>query len=234
MTLDTALSALDESKARWRTLRARGREWRHEPRLTEAFLRATPSDAVTVTASFVGPPVQDEREERWSIWIERPRRVRAEFVVGAETVAVVFHDDTWWSWAPALGARTNGGRRDHGHGTGPVEALIETAALLPVLRFEAAGAGRWLDRPVAHLRAFPPTPVRLEHAEVLHRLGSGADEYRLTVDLERGILLRVEARSEGRPFQIVEATQIAFDEDLPASTFELDLPAGVTFEEGLP
>jgi hypothetical protein len=52
-----------------------------------------------------------------------------------------------------------------------------------------------------------------------HGLGSGADEYRLLVDAERGVFLRAEALLGGAPFRVLEMRDLAFDEDLPEHTF---------------
>jgi outer membrane lipoprotein-sorting protein len=60
-------------------------------------------------------------------------------------------------------------------------------------------------------------------------LGRGADEHLLHIDAERGVILRSEARLEGRPFRIIEMEQISFDERFPDETFTLELPAGATF-----
>jgi hypothetical protein len=60
----------------------------------------------------------------------------------------------------------------------------------------------------------------------LHGLGAEAEEYELAVDLETGILLRVEARFDGEPFLIGEAQAVAFDEELPPSIFAFTPPEG--------
>lgn len=60
----------------------------------------------------------------------------------------------------------------------------------------------------------------------LHSLGGMADEYTLEVDLERGILLRVECRVQGEPFLIGETTDLVFDEDFGPETFVLEPPEG--------
>ena len=68
------------------------------------------------------------------------------------------------------------------------------------------------------LRSFP-----------LHALGTGADEYELIVDEERGFLLRTEARAGGQPFRVVEMTALALDEELAKDLFTLRLPEGQVF-----
>jgi hypothetical protein len=54
----------------------------------------------------------------------------------------------------------------------------------------------------------------------------GADEYELEVDAERGVVLRVAARYEGKEFSIIEAEEVVFDEVLAADTFVFVSPDG--------
>ena len=65
----------------------------------------------------------------------------------------------------------------------------------------------------------------------LHELGVGADDYMLSIDAERGILLRTEARVREEPFTVIEMTEAEFDVDLPPETFKIDLPNGESFKD---
>jgi hypothetical protein len=49
------------------------------------------------------------------------------------------------------------------------------------------------------------------------------------LDAEVGTILRVGARLEGREFRVAEVTEVAYDEEFPDDTFQLELP-GVQFE----
>ena len=74
---------------RWHSLRSAGTEWRHHYRLTEAFERgSTPPDGVGVTfirARHVSDvPEPSESRDPWLLWIDKPDRKRAEFMVGDE------------------------------------------------------------------------------------------------------------------------------------------------------
>lgn len=57
----------------------------------------------------------------------------------------------------------------------------------------------------------------------------GADDYELVVDAERGVILRLASRLEGRAFDATGVLDICFDETFPEGTFALDLP-GVRFD----
>jgi hypothetical protein len=175
-------------------------------------------------------PTPEEGEEEWRLWADGTDRRRAEFALGMETVTVVFRGDTWWSWAPRLGGRTNGGRADVEHGIGPAETLLVPAPVVPVLDLEVLGPGRTLGRDTWRVRAVPAGDP-FARLMGLHGLGVGADEYELLVDAERGFLLRAEARLEGRPFRVVEVTELAVDEPIPPETFVLEPPNGSGFEE---
>ena len=71
------------------------------------------------------------------------------------------------------------------------------------------------------------TPREPLHAE--RRSGTpltqGADRYRLWIDQERGVALRIEASWQGKPFSIREATRVVFDKPLPDELFDYRPPA---------
>jgi hypothetical protein len=95
--------------------------------------------------------------------------------------------------------------------------LIAPLALAPALEFEVGVPTTAAGRDGIRVRSLPRPAGDDPH---LFGLGAaGADEYELVVDLERGILLRTEARLEGAPFAILEFTEVAFDESLPPELF---------------
>jgi len=95
------------------------------------------------------------------------------------------------------------------------------------VELEVIGRTEILGRPAYRLRA---VPVGSEDDDVLHALGSGADEYELVVDAEHGFLLRSEARLGGEPFLVLEITELSLDDDLPPDTFTFDAPPGEGFD----
>jgi outer membrane lipoprotein-sorting protein len=215
----------------WRTLQARGTEWRHHARLTEAFERGgtpPPGSGIATFRTRHSPdePGPTESVEPWSLWIEKPDLKRAEFMVGSERWTVVFRGDYWWSWSPSRGARTNEGRSNYHHGEGPSEGLLQAALLPRALQVEQLSRGNVLGRDVIQLRGSPRTPTTAEDFRLmtgsLHPLGLGADEYLLALDAEQGVLLRSEARTKGAPFLVLEMTEIAFDARFDAQTFVLE------------
>jgi outer membrane lipoprotein-sorting protein len=227
--LGDVLALMHHDGPRYRTLRAEGIEWRHHSLLNEAFLRATPPGATLAFAGRAdGAKEPETSSESWRLWEEPPDRLRAEYPVGDDTVSVIFHGQRWWSYSPSMGALTNNGASNSSHGKGPGEILFRPARLLPLLEFTLTGRNEHLGRPAYQLRA-RPQPLDRHRDRDLHHLGSGADTYELTLDAERGFLLRSEAQRGGRPFRIVELTGVEPDAPLPADTFTPRAPEGDTF-----
>jgi outer membrane lipoprotein-sorting protein len=233
--LGEVLQLMHRSEQRWRSLRADGREWRHAALHLEAFMRMVErrrSGSVSVFGSSskeVEEP--EETETTWRLWMEGRRRVRAEFAIGhGEMVTAVVDGPTWWSWSPSMGALTNEGREDSETGLGPGTALVHPAVILPAVDLEIRGRATKDGRSVYEVLALPTADEDEESLVQVHGIGSGAEEYTLLVDAERGVLLRTEARLHGRPFLVLEMDQVAFDEELPAETFALTPPGGEEFE----
>lgn len=234
--LGELLELMHTSEQRWRSLRAEGKEWRHTAMHLEAFMRMVRrrrSGSVAVFgSSSVDAEEPEESESRWRLWMARPDRVRAEFSVGhGEMVTAVVDGGTWWSWSPSTGAQTNEGRENAETGLGPGVALMHPAVFLPAVDLEIRGQTTRLGRSAHEVLAVPTSSDDgEENSGLLHGIGSGAEEYELLVDTERGVLLRTEARLRGRPFLVLEMDGVAFDEDFPSDTFTLEPPTGEAFE----
>jgi hypothetical protein len=163
--------------------------------------------------------------------MEGRQRVRAEFAVGhGEMVTAVVDGPTWWSWSPSMGALTNAGSENSETGLGPGTALVHPAVILPAVDLEFRGRATKLGRLVYEVLALPTADEDEESLDQVHGIGSGAEEYALMVDVERGVLLRTEARLHGRPFLVLEMDEVAFDEELPEDTFVLVPQSGGEFE----
>jgi outer membrane lipoprotein-sorting protein len=234
--LGDVLELMHTSEQRWRSLCAAGREWRHAALNLEAFMRMAERRRPGSVAVFGGLSEEveepEESESTWRLWMEGRRRIRAEFAVGhGEMVTAVVDGPTWWSWAPSTGALTNEGSENTETGLGRGTALVHPAVILPAIDLEIRGRTRKLDRSVYEVVATPSEGDEEEqNAGLLHGVGSGAEQYTLLVDGERGVLLRTEARLHGRPFLILEMDEVAFDQALPAETFTLVPPSGQEFE----
>ena len=233
MVEDNVAALMNDSRHRWNTLRACGFEWRDHELLIQAFRRGTPTGGTWIQGEFTGP-LPDR--EPWSLWISLPARVRTEFRVGTEAVTAVIKGSTWWSYTPSRGALTNEGDDHMSHGMGPGYQMTDPAPLSRALAFGPATSTTFVGRPALEVSAHPIDPESFDFLEEIQvdraqsELATGADEYVLHIDAERGVVLRSEARLEGRPFRIIEMEQISFDEELPDETFTLRLPPGTSFK----
>lgn len=241
--LGDVLELLHDAEPRWTTLRAEGRMWRHQPRASEAFERhfaaleasEPPGSVARVSATYTpdksDPPMPDESEDRWRLWVERGGRARAEHAFGSESITVVIDGPTWWSWSPRMGGMTNRGAANHNAGIGPAEALIDTPRLLSALRLQVLGEDTVLGRKTVRVRGVPRDRLGHDPDQGMHGYGVGADDYLFSVDAERGVVLRGEARFREQTFSVVEMTEVEFDADLPPETWKVVLPEGETFED---
>jgi outer membrane lipoprotein-sorting protein len=234
--LGEVLELMHTSEGRWSSLHAEGREWRDSALNLEAFMRMVerrrPGSVARFGDSSHEAEEPEEVESAWRLWMEGTDRIRAEFSVGhGEMVIAVVDGKTWWSWSPSSGALTNEGSENAETGLGPGTDLVHPAAILPAVDLEVRGRTTKLGRSAYEVLAVPTTGNDDEEDfGLLHGIGSGAEEYELLVDAERGVLLRTVARLHGRPFLILEMDEVAFDEELPADTFTLVPPTGVAFE----
>jgi outer membrane lipoprotein-sorting protein len=236
--LGEVLELMHTSEGRWRSLRAEGREWRNQALNLEAFMRMVeqrrPGSFTVFGDTARGGEGPEESESAWRLWMEGMDKVRSEFSVGdGETVTAVVDGRTWWSWSPSAGALTNEGSENAETGLGPGIALVHPAAILPAVDLEIRGRTTRRARSAYRVLAVSATgnDDEEEDSGLLHGIGSGAEEYELLVDAERGVLLRTEARLHGQPFLIIQIDDVAFDEELPADTlFTLAPPTGQAFE----
>jgi len=232
--LGDVLELLHGAPSSFRTLRGTVRAWQHHARSHEAFLRHYGERGGTAYAVDVASGEHTETSETISrIWVELPDRTRAESQHeqgGMRSQSTVVIDgDTWWSFDPHTGARTNGGDRRYGHGL-PFNALLVAPGQVVgsgelALAGETAIAGR--RGLVVHARGRPVSALFPEPGHLL-------EEAQLVVDAERGVLLRLEHLLDGESYALEEFTEIAFDEEFPAETFVFEPPAGEELRNARP
>lgn len=166
-------------------------------------------------------PPQETREE-WRLWLAKPDRIRTHFQVGDAMVTAVFIGDHWWSWSP-YGFKANDGAPNSRHGLGPGEALIYPESHVAFLEMRVDGRTDFLSRPALLVTALPRADEAHDFDLAFHKLGLGADVYKLVVDAQTGILLRSEAQLEGKAFRVVQVDEIAVDERLDERLFDPNL-----------
>jgi hypothetical protein len=219
------LVLMHDARGRGSSVRATVAEWRHHARMADAFGRD--GDVVMYAASSEPAPETSETVSR--VWFAPPDRVREEHDDEYARVAVA-RGERWWRYDTVRGAISSEVEPDMHGGVGDQLAwILEPARLLGALEFGEVAAGEQAGRPTLRARAVPRPPLRGGGPDnALFMLGaSDADDVVLDVDAARGVLLRVECRIRGEPYLVREVREIAYDEELPDSTFELELPEGV-------
>jgi hypothetical protein len=102
----------------------------------------------------------------------------------------------------------------------PLEHFLDPSPLLGLLDLEPGADGEVASRPVVVVegrlrRRDSPWPPQLS----FYGPPPGADRYLLSVDSERGVLLRSDALVGQEPLAVTEVTAISFDDELPAELF---------------
>ena len=176
--------------------------------------------------------VRGDDEQATRLWIAKPHRWRQEDV---DSVAVG-RGRLWWASSPDAGFMSNEDDPDFGFGD-PLQSFgahLDPAQLIPLLSFSEISQGRGVL--VTHVRQ------RAGHGFAVG-LPRGGDEHVLTIDAQRGVVLRIESLVGGEPFSVSELEDTTWDADIADEVFELAPPLGertrsprelhrvVTFEE---
>jgi outer membrane lipoprotein-sorting protein len=177
----------------------------------------------------------DRHELLVHFWGEPPARLREE----TETLSprpsshlVVRDGERWWTYSPEWGAVSNvaadGESRNVGTGGGELwMTLLDPSVWIPVLDFELEGEVEVLGRRALRVHALPRTPRGDDPFQFRTQLAVGADAYRLLIDRDLGVALRVAAVLEGEEFWGSEFEELVFDEELSTETFVFEPPPGV-------
>ena len=229
--LGDVLELMHSSFGRWGSLRVEGFEWRHLRTFARAWdqhvseLRKSRSVSVMSAVRLErldGRQQPEESREGWRIWLAKPNKRRVQFQVGDEIVTAVFAGDRWWSWSPSRGFLTNDGATSHSHGIGPAEGLIDPARHIPSFDFRLHGQEPFVGRAAFLVTAVPRSDEHDSFGRSFHLMGTGADEYRLIVDAEVGLILRCEAKYQGDSFRVLEVEQVGVDEAFSETVFDPD------------
>jgi outer membrane lipoprotein-sorting protein len=231
-SLGELLVVLHGEVPRFGTVRVTVGSWSHRERALEAFERGSTGAVVSL---YVGgessepPPVEETGTLR--VWYGRPDRWRIERdrATDYESSLEIHVGDTWWRYSEAEGSVSNAGDSEPIHSSvdSSIATMLEPWSAVGALAFERTEATRFVGREALSVSARPrPGSDDCDLDWLLMGLSTGADEYRLIVDRERGVLLRVEALLDGAPFAVEEVREIAFDETLPDELFSFADPGG--------
>jgi hypothetical protein len=225
--LGELLVLLHGAGRRTSTVRATVRTWRDPRRLREAFERAAAEGGAVL---YGGDGDEDDEGESAEsvirVWLAPPDRAREERAGADGEGYGVRRGPLRWHYDPGSGATSNEKQPEVGSGIGEeLWWLLDPAPVMGLLDFDAIVPGRQAGRATLRVRAVPR--ARAEDDWPLARLGAvGADELLLDVDAERGALLRIEARFDGRPYSISEVAEVVFDETFQDDLFVFTPPPG--------
>ena len=229
------VNVLSTSESRWTTLLLEGRTWIDLERSRRAWqaeiermqasgesfavLRSNSSEDEVAEAPMKVEPA--ELDNSWRLWVS-PERRRAKFVVGNGPVDVVIEGSTFWS--NGFGRSfTNGGRENVGHGQGEGQYLIETADYAPLLRVEEISEGMRLGRHTIEAKVTTLENTSPERGRDLHGLTTGdADYLELSIDRERGVVLRVSSWYREAVYRRVEITRVEYDPIFAPEVFRIE------------
>ena len=211
--LGDVLELLHGAAGRYRTLTALVRKRADFTRLREADW---PEDAVNTP----GRRPDDILVSTTRLYFRAPNLLRLEAEDGGTTV--LGEGARWWIGSDgAAGAQE---RWDFDFDEEWASDLLDPSGIPASALLEPRGtatqSGRATIRVVAKLKREP-----------LWIAGLGpCDEFELLVDVEVGVLLRVEGRIDGRTVATVELERVAFDEDLADELFAAGPPGDVPRE----
>jgi hypothetical protein len=208
--LGDVLELLNGAGRSWTTVRASASVWSHRERSKEAIalhLRdGREPDPSAVALRVDDRALPEENEWVTKVWVAPPDRVHVEYE-GNGVVPIQRR------------VSSVNGRRVSVSERNPIEHLLDPSEVVAGLDdLAVVGRGDVAGRPVRLVSAGPRSR-RVAERRPLPGLAPGADRYLLSVDDERGVVLRLEADLHGDPFLITQITDISFDEDLPDDVF---------------
>jgi hypothetical protein len=227
---------LETSESRWSALFIEGRTWfnfevqryaaqaetdRNEARGAR-FAEFRRSDSEKNDASGAARVVEPvDHEETWRLWVTAEKR-RAKYQVGNELVDVVIEGSTFWSNGHGRSI-TNGGDANYSHGQGDGRHLLRTVEYAGVLHVVELSEGMRIGRRTIEARVTIVGDDDPHRVPVLHGLTIGVSELlELSVDRERGVVLRASSHFQGTVYRIVEITHIKFDPHFDVEVFTIE------------
>jgi outer membrane lipoprotein-sorting protein len=222
--LGDLLVLLHGARGRTAVVRATVRTWQDQRGIHEAMQQAQRRGyAIAFGSDGEGEPL----ESVVRVWLAPPDLVREEREGAFGEGFGVRRGAVWWRYDAERGATSNEDEPEVGTGIGEeLSRLIDPAPLIGLLDFEAIAPGRHAGRDVLRVRAVPRSGAEAEDFALMPFGALGGDELLLDVDAERGALLRVEVRGQGRSLAVTEVTEIAFDEVFADDVFVFTPPPG--------
>ena len=227
--LGELLELLHGAGRRWTSVRLVLRQWGDSEVSGRAMQRAADQHRSQGVA-VIETRSSRSGEPRWEMvtraWIDRTAESsRSESTGPHGELLTVRRGPQWWSYTPHSGSMSNESEPEvQGGGTEQFDVLLDPSPLLAAFDFSLRGRTEVAGRPALEVVALPrPADFRFGFGP---HLGYGADDVVLAVDQERGVVLRSEARLDGRPFAVYEVIEVAFDESFGDDVFRFVSPDG--------
>jgi hypothetical protein len=157
-------------------------------------------------------------DERWRVWIEHPDRSRDEVLREDDTIAatLVTVGTQWWGWDGATDSGlTNDGRTNSMAINSHCGVLFSPRSLMGEMivgrATRSARCGRDTVTVTAH--AVPGRQIRF---------GPTADRWRMWLDAEFSVFLRIEALLGDQLVETCEFTEVTFNEPIEPDRFDVD------------
>lgn len=224
------LTRTQRARERWRTMSPPG-----------SVKRIRPSGSLASEAtseSFIEDAREQYVERYYQFWMVKPGRWRIEQVATAGQGSParprqikVIDGAIWWSWTAGAAVYTNA-RTAHPQqtryppGVDPaLLVMLDPAPLVDAWRMRVAESaeeiGRRGDVVTCTTRDPQPDP----------RLWPGAEQYKLLVEREHGVLLRAEALLAGEVYAGTAFTELTLDQAIPEERFVFQPPSGVPIHD---
>lgn len=171
-------------------------------------------------------------EQDIRFWMAKPWHWRVESLAVTQGQVVepreviVINGAIWWTWTAGNDVHTNARashpeQREHSGVDRALLVMLDPAPLVGTLHLQVGGSAESLGR------QGDVVDGSTRNSQIDPGLWPGADQYRLLVDRQYGILLRAEALQEGNTYAETTFTDLAIDQAIPAERFVFEAPRNV-------
>jgi len=233
LTQEQVIVLLGQADLAWRSVRAVARQWQRHDLVTEAFNQHVAAVAAAQPTAVYSVQVNGREADPIIELVlavatdQHGRRRRADVLSRRGESwpfdTLVVNGDSFWARSGST-VQSNDGNPASGHGGADIVNLLIPSAVPAGFEVAATGEDEFVaGRRCAVVEASPrPHQMhsfgRIPGSEAFQMIAGGAD-FRLSVDLDTGVLLRVVKLVDSEMTEVCEFTSITFDELLDDATF---------------
>lgn len=214
----------------------------HTRRAWERWRDASPPGSIQLLqpTGSQGPVTDSTREQYYRFWMAKPWRWRIEQFDTEDSTSslakpqqvMVIDGGVYWSWSAGSAVHTNAqtvlpSQTRHPGVDSGLLVMLDPAPLAGTLRLRLAERTE-AERTVEIGRRGDVVLGTVRDQQQHPGLWPGADQYRLLVEREHGILLRAEALLAEHVFAATTFTDLTLDQDVPDERFTFQPPEGVS------